>query len=284
LTETPIPVTAAPNGGARRRDRLAYLLRVLGVTAAAEFRLKYSGSALGYFWSIAKPLAFFTMLYLVFGHIFKLNSLSSYYPVSLLMGIVLYTFVADATNLAMYSLVVRQSLLRKLVFPRIVIPTSAVLTASITFAVNLVVVGMFIAAKQITPRLSWLLVIPLLVELFVVVLAVSLVLATIFVRLRDIGQVWDLVLQLFFYASPIVYPIGYLPGWARTIAFLNPFTQILQQIRSIVLYPDLPNNKITASQTLGDWASLAPIAIVLGLAVISLVFFKREEPWFAERV
>jgi ABC-2 type transport system permease protein len=277
-------VTAAPNGGARRRDRLAYLLRVLGVTAAAEFRLKYSGSALGYFWSIAKPLAFFTMLYLVFGHIFKLNSLSSYYPVSLLMGIVLYTFVADATNLAMYSLVVRQSLLRKLVFPRIVIPTSAVLTASITFAVNLVVVGMFIAAKQITPRLSWLLVIPLLVELFVVVLAVSLVLATIFVRLRDIGQVWDLVLQLFFYASPIVYPIGYLPGWARTIAFLNPFTQILQQIRSIVLYPDLPNNKITASQTLGDWASLAPIAIVLGLAVISLVFFKREEPWFAERV
>jgi ABC-2 type transport system permease protein len=200
------------------------------------------------------------------------------------MGIVLYTFVADATNLAMYSLVVRQSLLRKLVFPRIVIPTSAVLTASITFVVNLVVVGMFIAAKQITPRLSWLLVIPLLVELFVVVLAVSLVLATIFVRLRDIGQVWDLVLQLFFYASPIVYPIGYLPGWARTIAFLNPFTQILQQIRSIVLYPDLPNNKITASQTLGDWASLAPIAIVLGLAVISLVFFKREEPWFAERV
>jgi ABC-2 type transport system permease protein len=277
-------VTAAPNGGARRRDRLAYLLRVLGVTAAAEFRLKYSGSALGYFWSIAKPLAFFTMLYLVFGHIFKLNSLSSYYPVSLLMGIVLYTFVADATNLAMYSLVVRQSLLRKLVFPRIVIPTSAVLTASITFVVNLVVVGMFIAAKQITPRLSWLLVIPLLVELFVVVLAVSLVLATIFVRLRDVGQVWDLVLQLFFYASPIVYPIGYLPGWARTIAFLNPFTQILQQIRSIVLYPDLPNNKITASQTLGDWASLAPIAIVLGLAVISLVFFKREEPWFAERV
>jgi ABC-2 type transport system permease protein len=277
-------VTAAPNGGARRRDRLAYLLRVLGVTAAAEFRLKYSGSALGYFWSIAKPLAFFTMLYLVFGHIFKLNSLSSYYPVSLLMGIVLYTFVADATNLAMYSLVVRQSLLRKLVFPRIVIPTSAVLTASITFVVNLVVVGMFIAAKQITPRLSWLLVIPLLVELFVVVLAVSLVLATIFVRLRDIGQVWDLVLQLFFYASPIVYPIGYLPGWARTIAFLNPFTQILQQIRSIVLYPDLPNNKITASQTLGDWASLAPIAIVLGLAVISLVFFKREELWFAERV
>src|SRR5206468_188190 len=71
-----------------RAYRPRYLLRVLGVTAAAEFRLKYSGSALGYFWSIAKPLAFFTMLYFVFGHVFKLNSLSPYYPVSLLIGIV----------------------------------------------------------------------------------------------------------------------------------------------------------------------------------------------------
>jgi ABC-2 type transport system permease protein len=274
----------ARGGKAQARKRFAYLLRVLGVTAAAEFRLKYSGSMLGYFWSVAKPLAFFTMLYFVFGHIFKLNSLSVYYPVSLLMGIVLYTFVADATNLAMYSLVTRQSLLRKLVFPRIAIPTSAVLTAGITFIVNLLVVGVFVAVKGVSPRLSWLLVIPLLLELFVLVLAVSIVLATIFVRLRDIGQIWDLILQLFFYASPIVYPIGYLPGWARTIAFLNPFTQILQQIRAIVLYPDLAKNKITASQTLGNWGGLAPIAIVLALAVVSVLFFRREESWFAERV
>jgi ABC-2 type transport system permease protein len=268
----------------RQSRRPGYLLRVLGVTALAEFRLKYSGSVLGYFWSVAKPLAYFTMLYLVFGHVFKLNALSQYYAVSLLVGIVLYTFVADATGLAMYSLVARQSLLRKLVFPRIVIPTAAVLTAGITFLVNLVVVGAFVAAKGVTPRFSWLIVVPLLVELFVLVLGVSLILSVIFVRLRDIGQVWDLILQLFFYASPIVYPVGYLPGWARTLAFLNPFTQVLQQIRATVLYPDVAGNKITARQALGTWGSLAPIAVVVMLAVISFVFFRREEPWFAERV
>jgi ABC-2 type transport system permease protein len=109
-------------------------------------------------------------------------------------------------------------------------------------------------------------------------------LSVIFVRLRDIGQVWDLILQLFFYASPIVYPVGYLPGWARTLAFLNPFTQVLQQIRATVLYPDVAGNKITARQALGTWGSLAPIAVVVMLAVISFVFFRREEPWFAERV
>jgi ABC-2 type transport system permease protein len=283
VTETSISDGNAPPGAHRPR-RAAYLVRVLGVTAGAEFRLKYSGSALGYFWSVAKPLAYFTMLYLVFGHVFKLNTLSQYYAVSLLIGIVLYTFVADATGLAMYSLVTRQSLLRKLVFPRIVIPTSAVLTAGITFIVNLIVVGAFVAAKGVTPRFSWLLVIPLLIELFVLVLGVSLVLSAIFVRLRDVGQVWDLILQLFFYASPIVYPVGYLPGWARTLAFVNPFTQILQEIRAIVLYPDLANNKITARQALGAWGSLTPIAIVIVLAGLGVLFFRREEPWFAERV
>jgi ABC-2 type transport system permease protein len=122
------------------------------------------------------------------------------------------------------------------------------------------------------------------VELFALVLGVSLILAAVFIRLRDVGQVWDLVLQLFFYASPIIYPIGYLPNWARRLAFLNPFTQILQQIRATVLYPDLGSNRITAHQALGPWLDLAPIAIVFVLLAAALVFFRREEPWFAERV
>ena len=67
--------------------------------AGAEFKLKYSGSALGYVWSVVKPLALFTMLYAVFSHIFKLGAISHYYPVSLLIGIVLFTFFSDATSL-----------------------------------------------------------------------------------------------------------------------------------------------------------------------------------------
>jgi ABC-type polysaccharide/polyol phosphate export permease len=113
---------------------------------------------------------------------------------------------------------------------------------------------------------------------------VSLILSAVFVRLRDVGQVWELFLQLFFYASPIVYPVGYLPSWARTIVFLNPFTQVLQGIRAIVLYPDLGSNTITAQQALGPIGGLIPIAIALGLGLVGFRIFRREEPWFAERV
>ncbi len=260
-------------------------LRVLRVIAGAEFKLKYAGSLLGYVWSILKPLGLFTMMYLVFGHIFRLNSISHYYPVSLLIGIVLNTFFADATLITMSSLVARESLLRKLSFPRIVIPVSATLTAAMTFGINCVVIAAFIVWNRVTPRLDWLVIFPLLVELYLYVLGISLILATLFVRLRDIGQVWELCLQLLFYASPVIYPIGFLPQWARQAAFLNPFTQVLQDIRNVVLYSDLAPNRITAQQALHVYGGrMIPIAIALVVFAGGWYFFKRQEPWLAERV
>ena len=259
--------------------------RVLRVIAASEFKLKYSGSVLGYVWSLVKPLALFTILYAVFAHIFRLGTVSNYYPVSLLMGIVLFTLFADATSMGMWSLVQRESLLRKLSFPRVIIPTAATLTAAMTFGVNTLAVCVFIAWNGITPQPEWLLVIPLLLELYIFVLGIALLLATAFVRLRDIAQVWELALQLMFYASPIIYPIGFLPPLLRKLAFLNPFVQVLQDIRDIVLYPDLAPNRITVGEAFGHPAMrLVPIAIAFAVFALGLWVFKRDEPWFAERI
>jgi ABC-2 type transport system permease protein len=273
----------AANAG--RSGRLQHNLRILRVIAAVDFKLKYAGSALGYVWSIVKPLALFTMLYLVFAKIFRLGEISRYYPLALLTGIVLYTFFTDATNLATTSLVARESLLRKLSFPRLIIPTSVTLGSAITFCVNLLVVGAFVAWNQIPPRLNWFLLLPLLAQFYVLTLGVSLILATLFVRFRDISQVWELATQLLLYATPIIYPVGFLPEWARTIAFLNPITQILQDVRAIVLYQDLAPNLITANDAFGSSAGrLIPIGITLVVFAAGLALFKHEEPWFAERV
>jgi ABC-2 type transport system permease protein len=265
--------------------RIAHMLRVLRVIAGAEYKLKYTGSVLGYVWSVIKPLALFSLLYAVFGHIFNLTDISRYYPVSLLMGIVLFTFFADATSLGMSSLVSRESLLRKLSFPRAVIPTAATLTAAITFGVNSVVVAGFLAWNEVTPQPAWVLVVPLLLELYLFILGLALILSTLFVRLRDIGQVWELALQLMFYASPIIYPISFLPEYLRKLAFLNPFTQVLQDLRAVILYPDLRPNKITAAEVFGSTsARLIPIAIAFAVFAIGVYLFRREEPWIAERV
>lgn len=280
--------TTAPAGSAgrhARRRRLLHHLRILRVIAGVDFKLKYSGSLLGYVWSVIKPLALFTMLYLVFAKVFRLGEISEYYPLALLIGIVVFTFFADATNLAMQSLVARESLLRKMSFPRLIIPTSVTLGAGITFCVNLVVVAAFVAWNQIPPRLDWLLLVPLFLQFYVFTLGVSLILATLFVRFRDIGQIWELATQLILYATPIIYPVGFLPEWARSIAFLSPITQILQDVRAIVLYQDLAPNRITVTDAFGSSAGrLLPLGITLAVFAAGLFIFKRQEPWFAERV
>lgn len=249
----------------------------------AEFKLKYKDSALGYVWSVVKPLSLFTIMYLVFGRIFKLDDISEFYGLALLIGIVLFSFFSDATNQGMVALVHRESLLRRLRFPRIIIPTAATLTAAMTFGINLLVVAGFVAWKGILPQPSWLLLVPLLLELYLFTLGTALILTTLFVSLRDMGQVWELGAQLLFYASPVIYPVSYLPPWARDLAYLFPFTQVLQDVRALVLYDDQTGITVTAAEALGQFGRLLPIAITLVVFTFGVALFKRHEPWFAER-
>ena len=275
--------TTAHEGGRVGASRLRHQARILWVIAATDYKLKYAGSALGYVWSVVKPLALFTLMYLVFGQLFNLVDISEYYPLALLIGIVLFSFFGDATSLGMTSVVANATLVRRLSFPRTIVPVSATITAAITFGVNAIVVAGFIAWNGLTPQLEWLWLVPLMVELYVVVVGVSLVLSALFVFFRDIGQVWELLLQLLFYATPVIYPVGFLPPWARDLAFLNPITQILQDVRAIVIYPDPGGITITAPDALAT-GRLLPISIAIGIFVGGLVLFRRLEPTFAERV
>ena len=277
MTSAPAPYAPPPRG-------LRHHARILRVIAAMDFKLKYAESALGYVWSLIKPLAIFSVLYLVFGKFFRLGDLYPQYPLYLLIGIVLWTFFADAVGTTMGSIVGNGSLLRKLAFPRIVLPISATMTATLTFLINLIAIVALVAWQRIVPRLDWVLVLPLLVELYLFTLGVALIFTTLFVRFRDIGQVWELLAQLLFYAIPIIYPVGYLWPWARPLALLNPFTQVMQDIRSLILYDSPAASVASASEVLGSGGRIYPILIALLVLAIGLLLFRREERWFAERV
>jgi ABC-2 type transport system permease protein len=265
-----------------RRSSFAQQLRVLRVIAMTEYKLKYSESALGYVWSIAKPLAMFAVLYTVFGRFFKLNVGFEHYPLYLLTGIVLWVFFVDATSLAMTSLVARAALLRKLAFPHLVIPLSVTLSAAMTFAVNLLVVAVFVAANHVRPTLAWLWIPLLLVELLVFTLGVGLVLAAAFVRLRDVLQLWELLIQLLFFASPIMYPVDFLPPWAKPVAFVSPVVQVMQDMRAVVVGGP---QGITAANVYGTvWGYAIPVGFCLLVFAFGLWIFLRESPRFAERV
>lgn len=279
-TATAMPARARHTGTPLRASVGGHA-RIVFVIASAEFKLKYAGAALGYVWSLAKPLGLFGMLYLVFGHLFKLGGGIGHYPLYLLLGIVLFTYLSDATTIGMKSIVDRSSLISKLSFPRLIVPLSVTLCSAITLCVNLVAIVVLIAASRVVPGVKWLLLAPLLLELCLVALGVSLILSALYVRFRDVAPVWELVLQILFYASPIIYPVTLVPHWFASIAFLDPFVQIVQDARAIVV----PSNAtITAASVYGSpLGELLPLGVGLALLVGGYLFFRREEPYFAER-
>lgn len=265
----------------RAAPSLRHQTRIIAVIASSEFKLKYAGSALGYVWSVLKPLGLFGMLYVVFGRFLKLRSGTSHYPLYLLLGIVLWTYFSDATLLGMKSVVERSALISKLAFPRVIVPLSVIVSSAITLIVNLVAIAVLIAVNRIVPGPSWVLLLPLLLELTLFAFGVSLVLSTLYVRFRDVGQIWDLVLQILFYASPILYPPTLLPHWFRLIVFLNPFVQIAQDARSIIV-PSATS--ITPQSVYGSsLGELLPLGVAALIVVGGYLLFRREEPWFAER-
>jgi ABC-2 type transport system permease protein len=279
VSEAAYPVSATrPTGG------VAYYLRVLRVVGVIEFKAKYAGAALGYIWSLAKPLAYFGVLWLVFAHLLRTANQTEDFTLFLLIGILLFTFFSDCVGVMLPSIVVGGSILRRLAFPPILVPLSASVGICITFLVNISALVIFLGLERVAPQPEWLLVIPLLVELYVFCLGVGLLFAALYVRFRDVGQIWELGVQLLFFASAIFYPIGILPEWAQKIAFLNPFVQVMQDIRHAILGSSGPNDLTAASVYSNAGGRLIPILIAIFIFVGALAFFRREGRYFAERV
>jgi ABC-2 type transport system permease protein len=269
---------------ARPTRGAAYFLRVLRVVGAIEFKAKYAGAVLGYLWSLLKPLAYFAVLWLVFAHLLRTANQTEDFTLFLLIGILLFTFFADTANVMLTSIVAGGSILRRLAFPPILVPLSASVGTCITFLANILAIVVFIGIQQVAPRSEWLLVIPLLAELYLFSIGVGLLLSALYVRFRDISQIWELAVQLLFFASAIFYPIGILPAWAQKVAFLNPFVQIMQDVRHAVLGGSGPNDLTAADVFGGAGGRLIPIAIALLIFTGALLFFRREGRYFAERV
>ena len=136
--------------------------------ARNEFKLRFFGSMLGYVWQLMRPLLLFGVLLFVFSHVAKVST-APHYAVALLAGIVLFTFFGEATGGAVRSVVDRENLVRKIHFPRLVIPLSIVLLASFNLALNLIVVLVFALAEGVRPMLTWVEA-PLIIALLVLLL------------------------------------------------------------------------------------------------------------------
>jgi ABC-2 type transport system permease protein len=261
------------------------LRRVVGLTwmlAVTDFKLRYFGSVLGYVWTLMRPLMLFGVLYFVFTQVVKIGEDIEHYPVYLLTSIVLFTYFAETTGGGVLCLVNRENLLRKMRFPRIAIPISVSLASLFNLGLNLIAVLVFALASGVEPRLSWLQFPLLVLVLTVLAIGLAMLLSVLYVRFRDVSPIWDVVLQITFYGSPILYVIGMLPAWIqREMLVVNPLADVLTQMRHAVLDPSAPS----AAAAIGsDARLLIPLAVVVLTFVLGAWVFTREAPRIAENL
>lgn len=262
------------------RENKAILFAIVGT----DFKVRYQSSVLGYVWSLLKPLFIFGILYVLFTYAFPQGSKGiECFGVWLLTGVVLWNFFSEATMVGTRSVVENGQLIRKVAIPRHLLVVASSVSALINLGLGMVVVIIFALLSGLMPTLSWLLLIPIIAELFLLSIGLSLLLSALYVTFRDIAYIWEILLQAGFYASGIIFAIIYMPAVIQKIAFLNPVTQIIQDARHALM----PSNP--ASQTI--WQTFhnpllwfVPIIITVGLFGLGWWHFQRKQRSFAEDI
>jgi ABC-2 type transport system permease protein len=266
---------SALGGGWRRSLELLYLI------AITEFRRTYLGTALGYLWSLARPLLLFAVLLIVFTQAFDLGDRVANYPMLLLLNIVLFGFFQEATSQSVTSILGQEAVVRKTQFPRLVIPLAVVLTSMFNLGMNLLVVFVFILAAGVDPAWTWLLFPLVLLGLLALTTAVATLLSALYPRFRDTAIIWGVTVTALFYATPVLYPLEIVSGRLRELLALSPLTPLFELARKWVIDPDAPGPADGAG---GAVRLLVPLGIAIGVGLLAAWVFSREAPRIAEEL
>jgi ABC-2 type transport system permease protein len=272
---------AGPSALGGDPKRFFSLLRTLALT---DFKLKFYGSVLGYVWQLVRPLLLFGVLYFVFTHFLKFGNLVKHYPSVLLTGIVLYSFFAEAVSTSVDSVVRNEPLVRKVQFPRLVIPAASVATAFLNLLLNLIAVLVFIVIFQgVRPHIQWLEFPLVLLNVAVLASGCAMLVSSLYVRYRDVKPITDVVLQILFYATPIFYTVERVTDTTlrQIVMMANPLAIVVQQARHSLIDPTAPT---AAAATGGTLNLFVPVALTLGIFVLGFWVFNHEAPRIAEEL
>jgi ABC-2 type transport system permease protein len=269
---------AAPSDDPRRFWHLTVTL------ARMDWKVRFFGSVLGYVWSLLRPLLLFGILYLVFSEVVGAGDNVEHFPIVLLSGMMLYFFFGEVTGASATSLVDREALVRKVGFPRMVVPLAVTLVGAFNLALNLVVLAIFLALNGVAARWTWLLVPIPIVLVGVLATGTGMLLSALYVRFRDIKPIWDVFLQALFYATPILYPIQLVQEKSADLTHLlmaSPLATLIQETRYLLLGDATPS----AAAAIGGTAwLLVPAVILVAVTVLGFYVFERTAPGAAEEL
>lgn len=245
---------------------------LLVVLMMRDIQVLYKQALLGAAWAILQPLFAVAIFTIVFGYFARMPSEGIPYPIFAFAGVLPWTYFAEAVRRSGTGLVTDAELVRKVYFPRLIMPLANVISPLLDFCIAFVVLLIMMAIYGIAPSAKILLVIPLMMISALLALSIGLWLGPINVRFRDIKHTLPFIIQIWMYASPIVYPLSMVPEQWQGLYSLNPMVGVIEGFRWAVFDQGEPNFGALA---------ISGTVIVLLLAG-GLVFFRRMERTFAD--
>jgi lipopolysaccharide transport system permease protein len=271
-----LEVAGGPGGVSRESLRELWVFReVLAAFLVRQVKVKYKQAAVGIGWAVIQPVVAAALFALFLGKLADVGSEGAPYLLFALAGMCAWTYFSGSASAAMESLVADQALLRKVYFPREVLPLAAVGAGLVDFLPGLATLVVAAFLFGIPPALSWVVLpLPILV-LMVTAAAFGLGLSGLNVYYRDVRHALPFVVQMGLFASPVIYSLSVVPGsWRGVYAILNPVAAAIDSLRRIVVHHTWP-----------DFAVLfAALGWSLLLALGAYVLFKRLERGFSDRV
>jgi lipopolysaccharide transport system permease protein len=275
MSTSPIVSPIALDRGYMRRDSIAEFWRyreLLYFFAWRDIKVRYRQAFLGTSWAVIQPLVNMLLFAGVFGKLAHMPSNGIPYPLFSYCALLPWTYFSVVIGLASNSLTNNQSLITKVYFPRVLLPAGTALAGLLDFAIAAILLtGMMIYYRV---KVTWLfLFTPLAVLLMVMLtLGVSMFLAALSVRYRDVKYVLPFLIQIFLFATPIIYPVQMVPQRYRPLLALNPCWAMVDSFRASLL----PNQPV----------DFKLIGVSIGLSVLvfvaSLVYFRKSEKSFAD--
>jgi ABC-2 type transport system permease protein len=301
-------------GTASQLDTFRHYRHLTVELAISQFKLRYTGSVLGYFWSLLKPAMIFAIMYFIFVDLFKIQDGTQFYGMQVLLGIVVWTFFAECTSSSMGAIASNGGLIRKAYFPRSILVIAASLSSLFTFVINLLIVFVIaLGLHQIDISLRIILVLPLLLELYLLALGVSLFLSALFVQFHDVSHLWEVLMQLLFYASGVMFSLTYVLQrlhlalevgttqpqpphllWIVQVMAANPIMQNIEDLRHALLTPQAPWTELVVTGHLAavhqyaaldvPWEVPLPFLAVLMVVTFGALTFRARARSFAENL
>lgn len=245
--------------------------------AYRDLRIRYAQTALGLLWAFIQPAATLLIFTVVFGRAVKVDTGPIPYPVFAIAGMTAWTYFAFVLNQSGNSIIGAQEMVKKIYFPRLVIPLSKALVGFVDFAIAFLILILLMIFYGIAPS-SNIIFLPLFIFLTVIAgLAVGIWLSALTIRYRDFQHVVPFMVQFGLYATPIAYPsetiLNNLPDWGVILYYLNPMAGIVEGFRWSILGGEMANEYV--------WLSFS---LVIVLFITALIYFKRVERIMADIV